>query len=84
MVVSRLVTDARRFDRAVELYARDIAQAIAAGDIPQGEDAAAIAHRLFTSTIGISTVALYNPALYNKALLLAQVEGLIERICSSL
>ena len=71
---------AERFNKAVALYAQDIAQGMAAGDIVTSADAGQLARSLFASTIGISSVALYNASLYDKTFLLGQIDSLMDRL----
>lgn len=74
---------ARRFNTAVEVFADDIDAAIDVGDIASGCDTRALAHGLFTATIGLSTVALYNPTQYHKARLLVEIEQLLQGLVAA-
>jgi AcrR family transcriptional regulator len=69
-----------RFEKAVAVYANDIALAIERGEIPAGNNAEPLAHRLFTSTIGISTAALYKPPQAGQVYLQGELEYLMQRL----
>lgn len=71
---------AKRFVKAVEVYAHDISSAIEQGDIPPSDNVPELARRLVTGTIGISTLAIYNASLYGEDFLTSETEYLLQRL----
>lgn len=74
---------ARRFQRAVDYFERDIVAAIAAGEMPPCGDTATIARRLVNMTTGISTAALHDRGRYTRLMLLGELEAMLAQLQAS-
>ncbi|MCP5193881.1 MAG: TetR/AcrR family transcriptional regulator [Pseudomonadales bacterium] len=73
----------QRFQKALDFFERDIADAIRMGEISSEENSADRARRLLNMTTGISTAALHNLSLYNKTFLLQEIDYLIDRVVNN-
>ncbi len=73
----------KRTQHAVDLFSKDIQDAMAAGELKGDMDAASEARQLVNSITGISIAALHNRPLYTASFLRAELEKLLQRLTPS-